>query len=202
MMHHSPRNFVYVTRLAVPFFCHIFPCCKHPLVGESKTRRRRYDTAYSVAAALTRVNPLDVEGLSYVTYRQKRLARAEVAAESPERPLTSSKVALMACSARIWNVFLKLICTKESMLCVHFRHHALPDDRCFTDSKLKKSSLQRCYGCGAVLQTVDEELPGYVPLDKYSLKHRHRQLGTLICRSALCSPCLSCPSTTSHLPCS
>ena len=42
--------------------------------------------------------------------------------------------------------------------------------------------LQRCYGCGAVLQTLEEGSPGYVPPEKYSLKQRHRQLGTVICR--------------------
>jgi len=44
--------------------------------------------------------------------------------------------------------------------------------------------LQRCYGCGALLQIVQEETPGYVPPEKYSLKQKHHQLGTLICRRA------------------
>lgn len=48
--------------------------------------------------------------------------------------------------------------------------------------------LQRCYGCGAVLQTVEEGSPGYVPPEKYSLKQQHRQLGTVICRHASLLP--------------
>jgi hypothetical protein len=80
---------------------------------------------------------------------------------------------------------------RDSLLCMHCRNHASLGNRCCTDSKLSNSSLQRCYGCGAVLQTRDGESPGYVPPDKYSIKQRHRQLGTLICRSAFYRPCLN-----------
>ncbi|EIE26295.1 hypothetical protein COCSUDRAFT_26953 [Coccomyxa subellipsoidea C-169] len=39
-----------------------------------------------------------------------------------------------------------------------------------------------CYGCGAALQTEEAAAPGYVSVEKYEEKRRHRQLGTLVCR--------------------
>ena len=45
------------------------------------------------------------------------------------------------------------------------------------------SQLQgTCYGCGAALQTEQEDAAGYVPPEKYELKRVHRQLGQLVCR--------------------
>ena len=132
-----------------------------------------------------------------VICRQKRCTSAEIAVQSPEeRPSTSTKVATDAwqCQERS-SPFMT--CTRDSLLCMNCRHHAPSGSRRFTDSKLSRSLLQRCYGCGAILQTVDEGSPGYVPLDKYSIKQRHRQLGTLICRSPFCRPCLNRPSRTS-----
>ncbi|KAH7437897.1 hypothetical protein KP509_05G094200 [Ceratopteris richardii] len=41
-----------------------------------------------------------------------------------------------------------------------------------------------CYGCGAMLQTLEAGAPGYVPLDMYELKKKHHQL-----RSVLCERC-------------
>ncbi|KDP22431.1 hypothetical protein JCGZ_26262 [Jatropha curcas] len=38
-----------------------------------------------------------------------------------------------------------------------------------------------CYGCGAPLQTLDQEAPGYVLPETYELKKRHRQLRTVLC---------------------
>ncbi|EEF51564.1 Nitric-oxide synthase, putative [Ricinus communis] len=38
-----------------------------------------------------------------------------------------------------------------------------------------------CYGCGAPLQTLDQEAPGYVQPDTYELKKRHHQLRTVLC---------------------
>lgn len=38
-----------------------------------------------------------------------------------------------------------------------------------------------CYGCGAVLQTVDSEAPGYVALDIFVTKKKHHQLNTVLC---------------------
>nr|ABR16951.1 unknown [Picea sitchensis] len=41
-----------------------------------------------------------------------------------------------------------------------------------------------CYGCGAPLQSVEVDGPGYVTLETYELKKKHRQL-----RSVLCGRC-------------
>ncbi|KAK9120752.1 hypothetical protein Syun_018369 [Stephania yunnanensis] len=38
-----------------------------------------------------------------------------------------------------------------------------------------------CYGCGAPLQTAEEDSPGYVDPETYELKKRHRQLRTVLC---------------------
>lgn len=38
-----------------------------------------------------------------------------------------------------------------------------------------------CYGCGAVLQTVEPENPGWVDAGEYALKAKHRQRGLLLC---------------------
>ena len=39
-----------------------------------------------------------------------------------------------------------------------------------------------CYGCGAALQTEQEDAAGYVAPEKYELKRAHRQLNQLVCR--------------------
>ncbi|XP_065871468.1 NO-associated protein 1, chloroplastic/mitochondrial [Euphorbia lathyris] len=44
-----------------------------------------------------------------------------------------------------------------------------------------KSTVVCCYGCGAPLQTSNQEVPGYVEPDTYELKKRHRQLRTVLC---------------------
>ncbi|CAI0404510.1 unnamed protein product [Linum tenue] len=38
-----------------------------------------------------------------------------------------------------------------------------------------------CYGCGAPLQTSELDAPGYVAVDTYELKKKHRQLRTVLC---------------------
>ncbi|XP_057482305.1 putative nitric oxide synthase isoform X2 [Actinidia eriantha] len=38
-----------------------------------------------------------------------------------------------------------------------------------------------CYGCGAPLQIVESDAPGYVDPDIYELKKKHRQLRTVLC---------------------
>ncbi|KAL1819985.1 hypothetical protein ACET3Z_014854 [Daucus carota] len=38
-----------------------------------------------------------------------------------------------------------------------------------------------CYGCGAPLQTVENDAPGYVDTDTYQLKKKHHQLRTVLC---------------------
>ncbi|OAY57906.1 NO-associated protein 1, chloroplastic/mitochondrial [Manihot esculenta] len=43
------------------------------------------------------------------------------------------------------------------------------------------SAVVCCYGCGAPLQTSDQEAPGYVDPDTYELKKRHHQLRTVLC---------------------
>ncbi|MED6173028.1 hypothetical protein PIB30_055499 [Stylosanthes scabra] len=51
------------------------------------------------------------------------------------------------------------------------------------EKPLKASrNVASCYGCGAPLQTSDEEAPGYVNLETYELKKKHRQLRTVLCR--------------------
>eukprot|EP01018_Ginkgo_biloba_P025627 Gb_32101 [translate_table: standard] len=55
--------------------------------------------------------------------------------------------------------------------------------------KKKKSGQARqmepgCYGCGAPLQTVEVDAPGYLTPETYELKKKHRQL-----RSVLCGRC-------------
>ncbi|KAL1362480.1 hypothetical protein HN51_010729 [Arachis hypogaea] len=50
------------------------------------------------------------------------------------------------------------------------------------EKPLKASrNVASCYGCGAPLQTSDEEAPGYVNLETYELKKKHRQLRTVLC---------------------
>ncbi|KAJ4830374.1 nitric oxide associated protein 1, partial [Turnera subulata] len=39
-----------------------------------------------------------------------------------------------------------------------------------------------CYGCGAPLQTSENDAPGYVDPHTYELKKRHHQLRTVLCR--------------------
>ncbi|GMP24061.1 hypothetical protein CsSME_00001455 [Camellia sinensis var. sinensis] len=41
--------------------------------------------------------------------------------------------------------------------------------------------IQSCYGCGAPLQTVETDAPGYVDPDTYELKKKHHQLRTVLC---------------------
>ncbi|XP_061353427.1 NO-associated protein 1, chloroplastic/mitochondrial [Gastrolobium bilobum] len=43
-------------------------------------------------------------------------------------------------------------------------------------------SVASCYGCGAPLHTSDVDAPGYVDLETYELKKKHRQLRTVLCR--------------------
>ncbi|XP_011076376.1 putative nitric oxide synthase [Sesamum indicum] len=38
-----------------------------------------------------------------------------------------------------------------------------------------------CYGCGAPLQTSEADAPGYVEVETYNLKKKHRQLRTVLC---------------------
>nr|CAB3448498.1 unnamed protein product [Digitaria exilis] len=45
----------------------------------------------------------------------------------------------------------------------------------------KPSGLSSCYGCGAPLQTAEEDAPGYVDTATYELKKRHHQLRTILC---------------------
>eukprot|EP00468_Gymnochlora_sp_CCMP2014_P009212 CAMPEP_0167746952 /NCGR_PEP_ID=MMETSP0110_2-20121227/4001_1 /TAXON_ID=629695 /ORGANISM="Gymnochlora sp., Strain CCMP2014" /LENGTH=483 /DNA_ID=CAMNT_0007631779 /DNA_START=85 /DNA_END=1536 /DNA_ORIENTATION=+ len=40
---------------------------------------------------------------------------------------------------------------------------------------------EACYGCGAMLQTEDERAPGFVPVEKYLLKRKHKQTSQLLC---------------------
>ncbi|XP_043715900.1 NO-associated protein 1, chloroplastic/mitochondrial isoform X2 [Telopea speciosissima] len=43
------------------------------------------------------------------------------------------------------------------------------------------SAIACCYGCGAPLQTSEVDAPGYVNLETYELKKKHRQLKTVLC---------------------
>ncbi|XP_057544363.1 putative nitric oxide synthase [Amaranthus tricolor] len=43
------------------------------------------------------------------------------------------------------------------------------------------NSVACCYGCGAPLQTLEVDGPGYVDPDTYELKKKHRQLKTILC---------------------
>ncbi|GAB2265443.1 hypothetical protein Dimus_000498 [Dionaea muscipula] len=43
------------------------------------------------------------------------------------------------------------------------------------------NSVASCYGCGAPLQTVEVDGPGYVDRDTYELKKKHHQLRTVLC---------------------
>ncbi|KAI3905248.1 hypothetical protein MKX01_017494 [Papaver californicum] len=47
--------------------------------------------------------------------------------------------------------------------------------------KVSSVSIASCYGCGAPLQTSEVDAPGYVELQTYKLKKRHRQLKTVLC---------------------
>ncbi|CAA2987770.1 nitric oxide synthase [Olea europaea subsp. europaea] len=47
--------------------------------------------------------------------------------------------------------------------------------------KLSSCVINSCYGCGAPLQTSETEAPGYVDLETYNLKKKHRQLRTVLC---------------------
>ncbi|EPS73812.1 nitric oxide associated 1, partial [Genlisea aurea] len=42
-------------------------------------------------------------------------------------------------------------------------------------------NVPTCYGCGAPLQTSEPEAPGYVQVETYNLKKKHRQLKTVPC---------------------
>ncbi|XP_059624874.1 NO-associated protein 1, chloroplastic/mitochondrial isoform X2 [Cornus florida] len=47
---------------------------------------------------------------------------------------------------------------------------------------LKVSAVAHsCYGCGAPLQTLEADAPGYVDPDTYELKKKHRQLRRVLC---------------------
>ncbi|KAL9672952.1 hypothetical protein QQ045_029205 [Rhodiola kirilowii] len=43
------------------------------------------------------------------------------------------------------------------------------------------SGVACCYGCGAPLQILEKDAPGYVDQDLYDLKKKHRQLNTVLC---------------------
>ncbi|KAG6716660.1 hypothetical protein I3842_04G059900 [Carya illinoinensis] len=43
------------------------------------------------------------------------------------------------------------------------------------------TAVASCYGCGAPLQTSESDAPGYVALETYELKKKHRQLRTVLC---------------------
>ncbi|KAL6321513.1 hypothetical protein AAG906_019693 [Vitis piasezkii] len=45
----------------------------------------------------------------------------------------------------------------------------------------KASAASACYGCGASLQTLETDAPGYVDPETYELKKKHRQLRTVLC---------------------
>ncbi|KAI3894206.1 hypothetical protein MKX03_022631 [Papaver bracteatum] len=47
--------------------------------------------------------------------------------------------------------------------------------------KVSAVSIASCYGCGAPLQTSEVDAPGYVELQTYEMKKRHRQLKTVLC---------------------
>ena len=49
-------------------------------------------------------------------------------------------------------------------------------------AKALQAEKKVCYGCGAVLQTSEAALPGFVAADKYEQKRAHRQLDQLLCR--------------------
>ncbi|CAI8615929.1 unnamed protein product [Vicia faba] len=52
------------------------------------------------------------------------------------------------------------------------------------DKPLKPSNsnaVTSCYGCGAPLQTSDNDAPGFVDPETYELKKKHRQLRTVLC---------------------
>jgi hypothetical protein len=56
-----------------------------------------------------------------------------------------------------------------------------------------------CYGCGAALQTEQEEAAGYVEPEKYALKRLHRQLDRLVCRHAHSLSCMEARDTLHFL---
>ncbi|XP_071710456.1 putative nitric oxide synthase [Rutidosis leptorrhynchoides] len=47
--------------------------------------------------------------------------------------------------------------------------------------KAANSATFCCYGCGAPLQILETDAPGYVDQDTYDLKKKHRQLKTILC---------------------
>ncbi|MCL7024407.1 hypothetical protein MKW94_006288, partial [Papaver nudicaule] len=47
--------------------------------------------------------------------------------------------------------------------------------------KVSSVAIASCYGCGAPLQTSEVDAPGYVELQTYELKKKHRQLKTVLC---------------------
>ncbi|CAI9767611.1 unnamed protein product [Fraxinus pennsylvanica] len=47
--------------------------------------------------------------------------------------------------------------------------------------KVSSYVINSCYGCGAPLQTSETDAPGYVDLETYNLKKKHRQLRTVLC---------------------
>lgn len=50
-----------------------------------------------------------------------------------------------------------------------------------SDSLRISTGVASCYGCGAPLQTLEKDLPGYVDSETYELKKKHRQLRTVLC---------------------
>jgi nitric-oxide synthase len=49
------------------------------------------------------------------------------------------------------------------------------------DSVGSSNHYHRCYGCGVRLQTDDPSSSGYVPLEKFETKARHKQFDQLLC---------------------
>ncbi|KAK4385132.1 NO-associated protein 1, chloroplastic/mitochondrial [Sesamum angolense] len=48
-------------------------------------------------------------------------------------------------------------------------------------AKASSFTVPSCYGCGAPLQTSEADAPGYVEVETYNLKKKHRQLRTVLC---------------------
>ncbi|KAJ6848942.1 putative nitric oxide synthase isoform X1 [Iris pallida] len=57
----------------------------------------------------------------------------------------------------------------------------IKDNRKASAGKKPSSAVASCYGCGAPLQTVESDSPGYVDTETYELKKRHHQLRTILC---------------------
>lgn len=58
--------------------------------------------------------------------------------------------------------------------------HVVPGSQPLNDTYGGEEGV-KCYGCGIILQTDDPEACGYVPVEKFEEKARHRQFDQLIC---------------------